>query len=824
MPHAVFLPVFGMLLGPALLPSTALAQQIVIINDDVTGNVYGNGPGPNGTLLVPNPSGLVDLLAPNNNKLIVNGGSVDGSAYGGAASSSGNATATGNSLTINGATVTNNGSGVYGGGAQSTGDGATLASGNSVTLNGGNVPSKIYGGGAQSQGNGSATASGNSVTLNGGTAPLLVYGGAAVSGLDPATASGNSVTINGSMVGDSAGGVAINYYGLAVATGNNVTVTGGMVNTATGGSANSMEGTTEATGNTVTISGGIITNGVLGGHAISNDSGTALATGNSVFISDGEISGNVHGGQAYSDSGAAQATGNSVFISDGVISGTVYGGHADSGSGAALAKGNKVFISGGTVSAAVFGGYSSDSATHNSVTISGAPDLSGASLIGGNSSSGSSDTFTGNTLNVWNYSGSGVQAVYFFQFFNFTFPGTQVGAVLEANDVWLGNGTTGSTITANTIGTAPLQPGASVTLIQGGNVTGYGFNQTQATGQHGATLSYKWSLSTTANQLTATLDEVGANPQAKSLSEGYLAGIALANQTGDFVAGQGIRWARESSGKGFGAFGGVSGGKLRHNTGSHVDVSGVSLIAGLSWGADLTPGRLTLAGFFEYGNGSYDTYNSFSNASSVKAKGDIDHIGGGVLGRLDFTSTGSGHPYAEGSLRVGRVSNDYKSSDLLDGMGRAVDYDSSSNYFSMHLGGGTVLKLNNKVSLDFHGKYFWTRQGGDTVTLSTGDKVKFKAVDSHRARLGTRFAYAVSETASPYAGLAYEYEFGGKARATAYGHSIDTPELNGGTAIAEFGVTLKPSKNLPLSLDLGVQGYVGQREGVTGSLQVKYAF
>jgi hypothetical protein len=33
-------------------------------------------------------------------------------------------------------------------------------------------------------------------------------------------------------------------------------------------------------------------------------------------------------------------------------------------------------------------------------------------------------------------------------------------------------------------------------------------------------------------------------------------------------------------------------------------------MTGLSWGNDFDSGRLTLGGFFEYGNGSYDTYNS----------------------------------------------------------------------------------------------------------------------------------------------------------------------------------------------------------------------
>ena len=42
--------------------------------------------------------------------------------------------------------------------------------------------------------------------------------------------------------------------------------------------------------------------------------------------------------------------------------------------------------------------------------------------------------------------------------------------------------------------------------------------------------------------------------------------------------------------------------------------------------------------------------------------------------------------------------------------------------------------------------------------------------------------------------------------------------------MGEFGLTVTPSKNLPLALDLGVQGYTGKRHGVAGSLQAHYAF
>ena len=84
--------------------------------------------------------------------------------------------------------------------------------------------------------------------------------------------------------------------------------------------------------------------------------------------------------------------------------------------------------------------------------------------------------------------------------------------------------------------------------------------------------------------------------------------------------------------------------------------------------------------------------------------------------------------------------------------------------------------------------------------------------------------YGLNEHVKPYAGAAFEYEFAGDAKGTTNGLDINTPSLKGGTGVGELGLMFTPSKDLPLSIDLGIQGYVGKREGVTGSLQVKLEF
>ena len=348
----------------------------------------------------------------------------------------------------------------------------------------------------------------------------------------------------------------------------------------------------------------------------------------------------------------------------------------------------------------------------------------------------------------------------------------------------------------------------------------------------GVTLKYTFDILTDNNKLLATVSSTGptVNEQAKALSEGFLGGMGLVTQGADVAAGQGMTSAVSAakngaaSGYGLAGFGALSGGSVRYNSGSHVDMHSLSLLAGLALGTDIAPGRLTLGAFFEYGNGSYNTYNSFSNAASVDGNGNTHYLGGGILGRMDFINTGPGHFYAEASGRAGNVYNKYESSDLRDANGREASYDSTSAYYGLHLGTGYIWNITDEASLDLYGKYFWTRQTGDSITLSTGDPIDFEDVYSSRLRFGSRFAYAVNEYVSPYVGAAWEHEFDGKARASTKGYDMKAPSLRGDTGIGELGLTFTPSQTLPLSFDLGIQGYVGKREGVTGSLQAKYEF
>ncbi|MDR2365053.1 MAG: autotransporter outer membrane beta-barrel domain-containing protein, partial [Zoogloeaceae bacterium] len=395
---------------------------------------------------------------------------------------------------------------------------------------------------------------------------------------------------------------------------------------------------------------------------------------------------------------------------------------------------------------------------------------------------------------------------------------------------------TGSAVNVGIDGaSSPLAAGDSVTLIDARALVGAPVNSAaNGVGMLGVSLSYEFDITTDSNQrLLATVRSAGGsgnpiNPRAKALSEGFIAGTAFLNQGADFIVDEGfaavLRAQPKTAHASIHGFAAIGGGSLRHKTGSHVDVDGYTLLAGIAATPATTAGDLTLGAFIEHGEGDYDTYNSFANAASARGKGDADYTGGGLLARLKFAENERGHLYTEASARLGKVNLEFRTYDLIDAFGRRAAYDSDSRYASAHAGLGYLWRLNAQSSLKLYGQYLWSRQGSDTVKLTTGEPVKFQAVDSQRARLGARWSQNVSASASAYLGAAWEHEFDGKAKASIHGYRLAAPDLKGDTGMLEAGFTLNPTATKPLTLDIGIQGYAGKREGVTGSVRANYRF
>ncbi|GHT41664.1 hypothetical protein FACS189443_3730 [Planctomycetales bacterium] len=134
-------------------------------------------------------------------------------------------------------------------------------------------------------------------------------------------------------------------------------------------------------------------------------------------------------------------------------------------------------------------------------------------------------------------------------------------------------------------GSSPLKMGNQIKLIETtGTLTGVPTSTTSDKWSQGVTFQYEFDITTDSSnkQLLATVTAADINPQTKSFSEARLSQLAFANQGSDLVAGQGLFAALDATTarrmQGTNVFGAISGGSSRYKTGSHNDVTGVSLI------------------------------------------------------------------------------------------------------------------------------------------------------------------------------------------------------------------------------------------------------
>lgn len=323
-------------------------------------------------------------------------------------------------------------------------------------------------------------------------------------------------------------------------------------------------------------------------------------------------------------------------------------------------------------------------------------------------------------------------------------------------------------------------------------------------------------------KLIATVSGALATDEASAINSGMLGGLAFNLQGADLIAREGMEAAVRSAqlDNNHAVFAALTRSSLDYGA---VDVDGTNMLAGLAWRSTTGAGSMTYGVFAEHGDGSYDTYANI-NGTSLHGEGDTDYTGGGILARMDFNGSENGHGYLEASGRVGNADTDYTNSGLCDAYGRAASYSTDGTYYGAHIGAGYVQKLDEKSSIDWYGKLLWARLEGGSADLSTGEHLTFDDADSLRLRIGGRWNYAASDFVNYYAGLGYEYEFDGEASGFTNGLALGDEDLTGGSGVAELGISFKPSKNSPFSLELNLAGFTGEREGFRGGVEAVYTF
>ncbi|MGM9581090.1 MAG: autotransporter outer membrane beta-barrel domain-containing protein [Anaerovibrio sp.] len=330
-----------------------------------------------------------------------------------------------------------------------------------------------------------------------------------------------------------------------------------------------------------------------------------------------------------------------------------------------------------------------------------------------------------------------------------------------------------------------------------------------------------YTLGVSANKITNVGTVTGVRENSKSYVETQMATLAMVASGADLLANAGftnaaqaVQDAKDSgdSGRSMVPYAAANYGSMRQESGSHVDVKGSNFNIGFAKEVKNSNGKLLFGPMFEYGRGNYDSYLDDGTTGS----GTAQNYGVGIMARQD---NDNGF-YYEGSVRYGKVTSDYSSSNVW--AGHDVSYDNSAKYWGAHVGVGKLQKLGGDNAIDLYGKLFYTNQGSSSVNID-GDTLDFSAVKSKRSRIGFRYIHGTSAVRSIYAGLAWQYEFDGSAYATANGFSTPSPSVKGSSGMLELGVLIAP-KASPVSFDLGVSGWTGKQKGYSLNANMCWSF
>ena len=515
--------------------------------------------------------------------------------------------------------------------------------GNKVYIKGGTVGGEVFGGSADISGN----VRDNEVHIEDGNVNHNIIGGYSIKG----NSEHNTVTINGGTI-DYPSGYGSQIYGGRSNSGdaenNTVTISGGAINP---NPASSLK-----------IYGGF-TNG-NGKKAKGND---VTIGGNASFADTGNL--DVYGGYAYSsDSSDTEASGNTVTIEKDATLGSntrIFGGYAT----------KKIYDS----------GLKDVPSITNNNTVNILKAITVKQIVGGSNLTEG----TGNTLNI---AAKGVivgeYGVAGFQNMNFYLPSD-----IANNDTMLTvNGSEATDVKGVTFGVAALSgvklvKGDTVNLIT--NPNGLATDDTLKT-TDSATLAkakflsanslttddaYELSISKKdANTIIATVDNVtekkapeeAVGDILKSPVETRAGVVTMINAGADLLVSQGMAnaadaAAAERSGDkaeaaprsgGFAPFAAVGLGKLRAESGSHVDTKSIGLNLGFAREIENKSGKLLFGPVIEYGHGSYDSYQD----NGITADGKSSYWGIGLIAK----QTNNNGFYYEGSIRAGRTKSDYR--------------------------------------------------------------------------------------------------------------------------------------------------------------------
>ena len=737
------------------------------------------------------------------------------------------------------------------------GSGGQRAQDNTLTVSSGDVATAAFGGRATS-----GAVSGNIATMSGGT--LVKAAGNSLSGnlyggdADEGSATGNTAQMTGGGVTNAYGGYAESNStgGKATASGNTLRISdsGTVTGNAYGGRVYSHEGTATASTNTVEISGTATLAGqyVYGGHVTGYGSFSGEAKGNTVVLDGGSFTHSapkIYGG--FTSDG--NANNNTIVLgahldATALQNATLYGGYSNSGGEAV--RGNTLAvqaigthvgsinnfenlyfilpdtINSGDVMLTVDGGKTRFAATQTNIGIA----------MAGNAkplATGDTVTLLHNGAGLENASGNALQSsdYKFADLTGKTIPGVQGFSLtynfkLDNDDQNIWAEVTGERQQPKPPTPPKPQPSPDPdpkpTPVPPQPVPPQPEPEPQP--QPGPSINPQTKAVVEGNIAALGALNLGADQLARAIGNlplgGGSAGGSGAPNFGGSAGANGAGGMQPSGDAA--AFAQLSVHDQKIESGSHVNVNGAAVLVGAAKMLPLAGGGTAAVGaFFEYGDGTFKTHNDFETGT-VRGKGDSSYYGAGVLAKAMLAGSGNGAPFVEAALHAGSIRNNWHSDDLRDAAtGQRAQYNIRTPYLGAHAGAGYRWQTGEGSHVEAYGQYLYTHMDGKDTNVAL-DPYHFGAVKSSRTRLGAKGAWAVSPNSQAYAGAAWEHEFDGTARATAYSLEVPAPTMKGDTAVIDAGLTFAPRQNL--TTNVGVTGYAGKRKGAAANVEVQYRF
>ena len=229
-----------------------------------------------------------------------------------------------------------------------------------------------------------------------------------------------------------------------------------------------------------------------------------------------------------------------------------------------------------------------------------------------------------------------------------------------------------------------------------------------------------------------------------------------------------------------------------------------------------------VGGFMEMGHGTYDTKTADVGSLFGVATGDGKHnyVGFGVYGNY---ATPVDWLHVTGYVKGGWLRSEF----AVDLGGVGEDFDRTSNYWGAHLGVYGEFAVADKFKNRTFINYFYDGREGENYRSKGGVEYHLDALNLHRAQVGSVFEYAYTSTLRPYVALTYEYAFKADAKGKFTDQdgsmALNAADLEGSTGIVSMGWTYQ-NEAKSFEFDIGLNGYVGKRQGVSAQAQAAWKF